>query len=313
MKRVNRRQFGAAAVTALGGTVLGGSAGQTVAAAEPKQPRLPTVRWGEHEITRLLAGHNVLKACSHLSRALDREMKDYFGDGDKQGRGRGLLRRCEQLGITACQMGGVTMEALLRSHYAEGGKLKWITTYYTMPGEERRQGKEELKRIMQMRPKPIGAQVIGNNNDHLFSQGKLDVVKGTLSMLRDAGLLVGLGSHNHEVIDYAADKDWDLDFYQCCFYHSTFGLDGRRGEVFEEPHRQAMVKVIKQLPKPCIAYKVLGASRHCRTPADIERALRFAFENIKPIDVVVVGMWQKYKDQAAENVGFTRRILSGGS
>jgi hypothetical protein len=37
-------------------------------------------------------------------------------------------------------------------------------------------------------------------------------------------------------------------------------------------------------------------------------ALRFAFQNIKPTDVVLVGMWQKYKDQAAENVALARKI-----
>ena len=37
---------------------------------------------------------------------------------------------------------------------------------------------------------------------------------------------------------------------------------------------------------------------------------RVRFSNIKPTDVVLLGMWQKYKDQAAENVALARKILS---
>ena len=67
------------------------------------------------------------------------------------------------------------------------------------------------------------------------------------------------------------------------------------------------------MAKPCIAFKVLGANRHCGTTAAVEAALRFAFQNIKPTDVVLVGVWQKYKDQVAENVGCVQRVLRGNA
>jgi hypothetical protein len=141
-------------------------------------------------------------------------------------------------------------------------------------------------------------------------EGRIDQALDTLKMLRDAGLLVGLCSHNHEVIDYAESKGWDVDFYQCSLYHSTDGLKPKqKGEVFEEETRQAMLKTIRQVSKPCIAFKVLGANRHCATPAEVEAALRLTFERIKPTDVVLVGMWQKYKDQVAENVGLVKRLV----
>ena len=112
------------------------------------------------------------------------------------------------------------------------------------------------------------------------------------------------------MIDYAENKGWDVDFYQGSFYHSTDGLKReRRGEIFEETARQSMAKTLGQVSKPCIAYKILGANRHCKTPQGVERAIRFAFQKLKPTDVVVLGMWQKYKDQVAENVGFARKIL----
>ncbi len=39
------------------------------------------------------------------------------------------------------------------------------------------------------------------------------------------------------------------------------------------------------------------------------RTFRVAFENIKPADMVDVGMFQKYKNQVAENAAFVREIL----
>ena len=300
MGRIDRRQFTSTTLATVGVSVLG----QSLSAEEQPQAKLPTVRWGKHEITRVLVGHNPLKATSHFSRELDTEMRDYFNDGHVHG--RQLLRRCQQLGINTCQMGATNMEELLQAHYADGGGLQWIATFYSAPGK----GKEELARILKMRPRPIGAQHYGGTSDALMRQGKIDQALDTLKMLRDAGLLVGLCSHNHEVIDYAAQKGWDVDFYQCCFYHSSDGLNRKDGsEVFEESARRSMVKTIQQVSKPCIAYKVLGANRHCQTPEGVERALRFTLQNIKSTDVVLLGMWQKYKDQAAENDGYVRKIL----
>jgi len=302
MAEISRREFTGATLAALGAAMRP----EHTSAHEAPQAKLPTVRWGEHEITRVLVGHNPIKGQSHYSAELSREMREWFAEDGT--RGLELLRRCEALGINACQMGGRQIEELLRAHYAEGGRLQWIATFYSKPG----QGKEELARILRMRPQPIGVQQLGNTSDALMREGKIDLSLENLKRFRDAGLLVGLGAHNHETIDCVAGKDWDLDFYQCCFYRSWFGLnrtENTEGEDFGEDARQAMVKTIRQLPKPAIAFKILAANRHCATPAAVEQAIRFALESIKPTDVVLLGMWQKYKDQVAENVGYARRAL----
>ncbi|MBC8870731.1 MAG: hypothetical protein H8E44_15015 [Planctomycetes bacterium] len=299
MDQMNRREFAGVSLAALGAATLVGRTD----AEEETTAKLPTVRWGEHEIARVLVGHNPIKGGSHFSSELNSDMREWFANREH---GLELLRRCEQCGINAAQMGGKDIENLLRAHYAEGGSLKWIATFYSKPGTN--EATEELARILKMDPKPIGAQQFGNVSDAFMRMGKPDRLKENLKMLRDAGLLVGLCSHNHQTIDYAEEHNWDVDFYQCCFYTSAFSLDpAKRGkETFEEQSRRAMVKTIQQVSKPCIAFKVLAANRHCHTAAGVERAIRFAFANIKPTDVVLLGMWQKYKDQVAENVGCAR-------
>ncbi len=320
MSAINRREFTAGTLASLGAAMLAPGA----SAAQEQPAAIPTVRWGRHDITRVLVGHNPIKGTSHFSPELSKEMEQFFADGHPR-RGREMLQRAEQLGINTCQMGSPLIEEILRAHYAAGGKMQWIATFYSRPGagnaEWEKTAKAELQRILKMDPKPIGAQHFGNTTDSLAKQGKLDQVKENLKMFRDAGLLVGLCSHNHEVIDYAENKGWDVDFYQCCFYRVKTSLRppaaqpaqrprNETGEIFEEEARQAMVKVIRQVSKPCIAFKVLAGNRHCGTPESVEEAIRFAYKNIKPNDVVLLGMWQKHKDQVAENVGHARKILT---
>jgi hypothetical protein len=309
-KEISRRRFTALSLATVG---AGGLAAGAAMGSGPT-PLLPTVRWKDHEITRLLVGHNPIKGISHLTPQLNQEMRAWFGDQGQ--RAVQLLAECQSAGINACQMGfqpgQPLIEELLQSHYEQGGRLKWIATFYSMP-QDREEGKQELARILRMNPPPIGVQQVGNTSDLLMRQGKIDSTPENLKLFRDAGLLVGLGSHNHEVIDYAENAGWDLDFYQCCFYRSLFGLDSAAGggETFEEEARQSMTRTICRVSKPCIAFKVLAAGRHCGSPSDVDAAMRDAYENIKPTDVVLVGMWQKYKNQAGENAALVRKILAG--
>lgn len=285
MHEVDRREFLSASLAAAGAALVCG----TATGATATEGKLPTVRWGKHDISRLLVGHNPLKAQSYTSGDLDKEMRDWYDP--KKGHDVELLQRCQAAGINACQMGAPNMESVLRRFYAQGGNMQWISTFYAQPGK----GKEELKRILTMDPKPIGIQQWGAVGDGLLGAKKLDTVQENLQMFRDAGVLVGLGAHDPRVIEYADEKGFDVDFYQCCFYQHT------HDKIWKDEERQRMVGVIKRVSKPCIAFKVLGGNRHTKTPEDLFNALKFAFDNIKPTDAVLVGMWQKYKDQVGEN------------
>lgn len=312
MGRVNRRQFLGGALAGLGLSGIG----PALSAAESAAPLLPTIRWGSHDLTRLLVGHNPIKGISHQSAALSQEMRDYFAADP--GRSVQLLRRCELMGINACQMGcrpsEPFIEEMLRRHYDEGGRLKWIASFYSLP-QEAQEVRKELAHLLRMTPRPIGIQQVGNTSDYLMRTGRVNLTQDNLKRLRDSGLLVGMGAHNHEVIDYAESQGWDVDFYQCSLYRSAFSLrDEERGrEVFEEEARESMTRTIRQVSKPCIAFKVLGAGRHCQSAQTIESALRYAFGHIKPNDVVLVGMWQKHLDQVGHNVRLVRRILTAAS
>lgn len=313
MNTTNRRQFIGGTLAGLG---LSRMSARPAGSDVPGSASLPTVRWGGHDLTRLLVGHNPIKGVSHRTSALSREMRDYFSTDPK--RAVDLLRQCEKMGINACQMGcrpsEPFMEAMLHEHHNQGGQLKWIASFYSLP-QDTESAQKELDRLLSMVPKPIGVQQVGNTSDQLMRTGRIDLTQENLKRFRDSGLLVGMGTHNHEVMDYAESKAWDVDFFQCSFYRSVFSLhEAQRGrEAFEEESRDSMTRTILQSGKPCIAFKVLGAGRHCQSSGSIERALRYAYDHIKPTDVVLVGMWQKYLDQVGENTRLVRKILTGFS
>ncbi|HSW49932.1 MAG TPA: hypothetical protein VLH09_07135, partial [Bryobacteraceae bacterium] len=76
-------------------------------------------------------------------------------------------------------------------------------------------------------------------------------------------------------------------------------------EVYLQDDPPRMYKVLKQTPKPCFAFKVLAAGR-VRSP---EAAFKLAFESIKPIDCIFVGMFPRAKDEIKENAEIVSRLL----
>ena len=156
----------------------------------------------------------------------------------------------------------------------------------------------------------------GEVTDQLFKQGKLDVVHDRLKRIRDAGLLVGVSTHMPEVVDAVESKGWDLDYFQTCVYErhrdeaALQKLLGHVpvpvGEVFLKSDPPRMFKAIQQTRRPCLAFKILAAGRR----QDVEQAFRETFAGIKPTDAVIVGIYDRYSDQAGQNAALARRFGS---
>ncbi len=133
------------------------------------------------------------------------------------------------------------------------------------------------------------------------------------------------------MVDAVESQGWDLDYFMTCVYQwgrTTEDLEKLFGdkkdllpveaysmvvgdgyaEVFLSGDPPKMYKRIRQSKKPCLAYKILAAGRKCLSPSSIEDAFKEAFENIKPSDAIIVGMYDRYVDQIAENCGYVRRF-----
>jgi hypothetical protein len=287
---------------AAGLTALAANAGQTESAA------LPKVKFGKHEITRMIVGSNPFYGYSHFNRVLDQCMRDFY----TQDRKMEVLHACERNGIGTWQLHYNDQPmADFRRYREEGGKMQLIL----LADFELMKNPKLLPEVAKLGPLGIGHH--GNRTDEAFREGRKQQVRDYLKMVRDTGVMVGLSTHNPAVVDTVESEGWDIDYYQTCLYRVSRSREEARaefreaplGETFMEKDPERMCKVIRQTRKPCLAFKVFGAGRNISSPAVVEGAFRFAFENIKPGDAVIIGMFPRFSDEVRENTAVVRKIL----
>lgn len=258
--------------------------------------RLPLVRIGGYEVTKLIIGGNPFRGFSHISRELDMEMREYYTDE----RIIEALFEAQKCGInTFIARGDEHIMRVVRKFRDAGGTLQWIAQ--TAP--EIKDWRKNIKDIVEHNP--IAIYFHGGRTDELFCSGMSGEIIDAINFIHDAGLPAGIATHMAEVIEFAEEHNWDVDFYMACFYNP------RRppGEVYLPQDRERMCQTIRRAGKPCIAFKVLAAGRHCDTEENLRSAFKYALENIKPSDAIVVGVFQKYKNQIAEDAEIVAQIL----
>lgn len=279
-----------------------------------EEPQLPQIKIGKHSISRLICGCNPFGAISHTSPLMDFDFSSYYTLEQVAK----TLRRCQEEGINTAQ--GITAaryQALVKA----GGSMQVLANGRGDPAG--------IKTLIENGA--IGIHHYGVTTDALYRQGKLQVAREYLKHVRDSGVLVGLTTHIPTVVDTAESEGWDVDYYMTCLYQwgrTTEDLEKLFGdkkdllpveaysmvagegyaEVFLNGDPPQMYKRIRQTKKPCLAYKILAAGRKCQSPATIEQAFQEAFQNIKPTDAIIVGMFDRDVDQIAENCGYARRF-----
>ncbi len=299
-----RRRFLQSAASVGGGLALAGGAwGQ----AAP--PALPKVKFGGYEVTRLIIGSNPFYGYSHFNRILDQLMREWM----TQDRRMEVLHRCEREGINTWQNHYSEQTiADLKRYRAEGGKMNW---FLLADGEMIK----NLKLIPEIaRLKPIGIAHHGNRTDERFRNHEMDKVREFCKAVRDAGVMVGISTHNPAVIDSVEGAGWDVDYYMTCLYRVSRTAEEARkefgeapvAEIYMEKDPERMCRMIRQTKRPCLAFKVFGAGRTINTRQQVEAALGFALKNIKPTDAVIVGMYPRFKDEVRENVEIVSRLCA---
>ena len=93
---------------------------------------------------------------------------------------------------------------------------------------------------------------------------------------------------------------------------AILGNDLPLGEIYLSSDPPRMFKAIKATSKPCLAYKLLAAGRRIGSPAEVRRCFEEAFASLKPKDEAIVGMYQQFGDQVAENAAIVREVGSRG-
>jgi hypothetical protein len=270
--------------------------------------RLPVIKLGKHDVTRLVIGGNPLYGYSHFNRLFSQHMTEWATPE----RVSDVLRSCEHNGINTWQFSHTERPISdLRRHREQGGKMQWILLSHADIENDPRLIREVAKE------KPIGIVHHGGSAERKRRAGKIAEVRDFLKAVRDSGVLVGLSTHDPSFLEEVQSQNWDVDFFMTALYYLSRSpaelekLLGQRplGEVYLPQDPPRMCKTIRQTKKPCLAYKVLAAGRLSDTPKQVDAAFQFAFDNIKPTDGMIIGMYPRYFDQVRDNADRVRRIL----
>ena len=301
---LNRRGFlGTAGLAATAAAGLGGAASLDET-PEPKAELLPTIALGEHKVTRMVAGYNPIGGHSHATVNLSNHMRSYF----TVERTVAFLQQCEAQGINTFQFDLTEkVQDALNILWQTDTKLQFICLHAERPHDA------SLEHLMTF--KPIAVVHHGGVTDTLFRAGKADQVHDFVKKVHDHGVLAGVSSHNPDHIARVADEGWEVDLFMTCFHNLTrtredmeheFGV-AIVGEPYVESDPPRMTAVVRQVAKPCLAFKILAAGRRCNNPKWVDQAFEYAFANIKKTDAVIVGMFPLYQDEVSIDVAFARK------
>jgi len=299
-----RRQFLAQLTGLAAATALASKRAAAVGAeSSPSAAALPSIQLGPHRISRLVAGSNPILGYSYLGPHTDRHLKEYF----TVERTVEFLENCERAGITVHQFADHERALpYLRPLRQRGSKLQFICLH-----AERDKIREAINLTQ-----PIAMVHHGGVTDRLFAEGKASVVQDYVKAAHDAGVLAGVSAHNPDCIKRIADEGWEVDFFMTCFYFLTRQRGKEDAGVptleiaypFYKNDPKVMTEVVRQVKQPCLGFKILGAGRLCADQPTVRAAFQFAFENIKPTDGVIVGMFPWCFDEVSANAQFTREL-----
>ena len=300
-----------------------------------KQP-MPTMRLGKHQVGRLILGINGIG--SHFSEVL-RRTYSAWNTPEQQMK---VFKHCEELGINLRIQ---TRDQINQYNKEHGGKLLFSSqgSYSRFPTGEVRDPTKIIKDMAALGPIAIHYSAAGA--DDIWRRGEFNKVREWCKIVRDTGCLVGVNGHLPEAFMKMEDEGWDVDFYMPGLY--IFGRTQAEWEkIYQsnpdmapvavgEPPTEGdsqfyggqsvwvrgdpakMLKVIKQVKKPCIVFKLLASGNLMANAQPklqqqiVEARFKYVFENIKSTDGVVVAMWNKYEDQYALNKEYV--IKYGGS
>jgi len=283
---------------------------------------LPQVSLGSHRVSRLIVGSNPIYGYSHFNRQYDMHMREWFTDE----RIVKLLLDCEQAGINTWQANFTwDMKRQFPKIRGAGCNIQFICLAASWHYDEKmgRAPEEVLEGTIKCAQaaaefKPIGIAFHGHATDILFRAGKIDLLKTYIDKVHDLGVAAGISTHNPQILTTLHEKGFANEFYMTGLYYlsrhpedwikeiGTVPID--EGWIASDPPK--MAEAIRNVDKPALVYKVLGAGRKCNSEEQKRQAIAWAYKNIKPIDATIIGLYPRYSDQVSETIKMVLEALA---
>jgi len=276
---------------------------------------IPTTDFYGKKVSRLILGDNPFTGHSYIEQIhSSEEMLDFYTAENCVK----AMFEAEESGInTYMALGDPFILRVIRQYKNEGGKMNIMFQSYAAMDLA-------VNLRMMLKCEPIAIYHQGTTADLLCEQNQVDVLKERIKMIKDTGVIAGFATHVPETVLRAEEEDWGADFYATCFYNarktqrgeqSGFITGKSKKVIFYPDDRFLMYEAIKQVKKPVVAFKVFAGGQvfigknQDEIPSVAETYLKEAYENIKPTDMIMIGIFQKHKNQIKENTDIVERIL----
>lgn len=260
---------------------------------------LPSVDFCGLKLTRLVLGANPFGGYSHQNEERDREMLAYHTIA----RIRETWQRAEAAGINAMVTNNESPHVVqaVREYLREGGSLQWIAQ---VNGRSQPGLLAAIDEVVSIGCKAL--YIHGAVVDEAYRRRDGEQIRALCAHARSRGVPVGVAGHSPEAHLWVDSLD-TADFHAVCLFNCG-SLHHGRGHKFRLRDMAPAVDCIRRLRKSCIAYKIMGAGR-----IEARLAFEYAFEQIKPGDVVNVGMHRGDRDNMVEeNAALVSEVLAGG-
>jgi len=277
---------------------------------------IKTVDFFSTQVSRLIIGDNPFNGHSYIKDIHSgAEMMDYY-TAEKCVE---ALFEAEANGInTYFALANQFVFRIIRQYRNQGGKMHIIfQSYPPVPLDI------NIREMLECEPIAIFHQ--GGTFDLLVEEGKIEEIHTRLNMIKNSGVIAGLATHVPEVILRAEKENWPVDFYAACLYNARRQQRGQQSGfitgnskdvlIFFPGDPPLMCEVVKGVSKPCILYKAFAGGqifinkKEEDYPVIIEEAFMSIYSNIKQTDMLCIGVFQKKKNQIAENCNIAKKVL----
>lgn len=274
---------------------------------------LPKGKIGPHEISRLVAGGNLIGGWAHardllyvpsLFRAYNTEKKIFE-----------TLMLAEKAGINAINIGFPTNELMQKYKRMTGSKIKVISQ--VAPDMKENDYFVNIDKAIDLGADII--QVQGNWCDWLVRDNKVDVVDKMLEHIRRQGYTAGLASHTVDALIACEEQGIIPDYYMKTMHHDNywsahprenrvaFEVDGKKSADHDRFHDNCFclfpdrtTEFVRRAAVPVMGFKVLAAGA-----IQPEDGFNWAFKN--GADFICVGM---FDFQVVNDVNITIDVLN---
>jgi len=249
---------------------------------------------GGLSFSKVICGTNPFYGRSHFSQARDAEYLGRFNDAAIED----MLQRCLDLGVNAIEScANERVTAILSALRQKNEQtIHFVGSTRIDQTSQMNSHSEKLSFLIEN-----GTAICVIHAQYVDRPRKQESICGLDRMIDEihsAGLLAGISTHRVETVELCERKDCGIDTYLFPLNLSGFVYPGYAGKDTV----QERIDIVRQVTKPFILIKTLGAGR-----IPPKEALHFVAENCKPTDVLSLGFGTE--DEIAESIGLINRYF----